>query len=323
MKVKRKTAWYKRMFSVLAVLVLTINICCTQAGAILEPGYVSIDTAIGELRSAMASREANFTLYVISQKNLLEDGAVTKLIFYPAIRGDTPGEYASSGDYLKKVWNGHSHRVTSVGTNMWQIDFIDMKYRTTAEQEEIFAQELDRVLESLDLEGKSDYLKCRKIYEYICASVAYDDESYAAHREGDSTTHNLSYTAYPALIEGKAVCSGYAHLFYAMCHSVGIPVRIVRGTAQGKNGWESHAWNIVKLGDKWYQLDCTWDSGDKPSDWKYFLKGTKTFQKHKLAEEFLVDDFALEYPLSVTSYNPAMEYIKRLAHLRAGLFCCL
>lgn len=70
-----------------------------------------------------------------------------------------------------------------------------------------------------------------------------------------------------------------------MAHSVGIPVRTVRGEACGKSGWDAHAWNAVQLGGKWYQLDCTWDAGKSIEDWEYFLKGA-SMPKHRLTREF-------------------------------------
>lgn len=312
MRIKRTNEWSRGIAKALVVMMVIFSICCTSAAAMAEPEYVDLDKAMEQFQGAMARRESEFTIYVTSTENLAADRAVSRLLSNPAMDGDTPGSFSASGDYLKKIWEEYSYTVVSSSSDTWKIIFHDIKYRTDAEQEERLSKEIDLVLEHLDLEGKSDYVKCRKIYEYICSHVEYDYESYEVHKKGDYVTHNLSYTAYAALIDGKAVCSGYAHLFYAMCHSAGVPVRIVRGTAQGKDGWTSHAWNIVKLGNEWYQLDCTWDRGDEPSDWRYFLKGTRAFQKHKLADEFLESEFMRAFPLSSSTYIPTREDCKCL-----------
>ena len=55
------------------------------------------------------------------------------------------------------------------------------------------------------------------------------------------------FTAYAALAKGKAVCQGYATLYYAMCRAMGLPVRVITSY--------DHAWNIVKpatiIGTTW------------------------------------------------------------------------
>ena len=40
-----------------------------------------------------------------------------------------------------------------------------------------------------------------------------------------------------------------------MLNESGIETKIVLGKGNG----EDHAWNLVKLHDIWYHLDCTWD----------------------------------------------------------------
>lgn len=300
----------KRMISVIIFLALAVNICCVSVNAAAQPDFVTIEGAMEQVRVAMAAREENFTIYVKSSVDLSAERAVPNVIFYPAMKEDGPIEGAAprnlelSGDYLEKIWHGHSYRVKLLGPSLWKVDFIDVKYRTTMEEENAFLARLDEVMSELALAGLSDYEKCYKIYSYICSNVTYDDEAYEAHRSGDTESYAHSYLAYSALLDGKAVCSGYAHLFYAMCYNAGVPVRIVRGSAEGRNGWGAHAWNIVQIDGEWYQVDSTWDAGEQPSEWNYFLKGTKSFSRHKLGEDYSSNSFQAKYPLSSYSYIP-------------------
>ena len=55
------------------------------------------------------------------------------------------------------------------------------------------------------------------------------------------------------------VCNGYAVAFYALKKEAGIPCVYLSSND------ESHAWDAVKLGGKWYLVDCTWDDGSAGS----------------------------------------------------------
>lgn len=71
---------------------------------------------------------------------------------------------------------------------------------------------------------------------------------------------------------------------------------------------ESHAWNIVKLGNAWYFLDTTWDDpvGAAPQlTYDYFLIGSdKLSRDHTLDAEYCTPQFTSAYPISPTDYVP-------------------
>lgn len=64
----------------------------------------------------------------------------------------------------------------------------------------------------------------------------------------------MSQSAYSGLVNGKTVCAGYSRAFQYLMMRLGIPCYYCTGYAG-----ESHAWNIVKLGDDYYNVDLTWD----------------------------------------------------------------
>ena len=83
------------------------------------------------------------------------------------------------------------------------------------------------------------------------------------------------YSAYGALVEGKAVCSGYAAAFDLLLKCAGLESRFVVGYAESSqrriddsSGEKSkrstlkadnHAWNQVKIDGIWYNVDTIWD----------------------------------------------------------------
>lgn len=92
------------------------------------------------------------------------------------------------------------------------------------------------------------YMKVFIIHNYIVNNCryAYDYES-----EGDP----CNYTAYGALVKGRAVCDGYASAAKILFDLCGVESLKIVGTSKGTG----HAWNMVKLDNEYYHIDTTWD----------------------------------------------------------------
>lgn len=81
------------------------------------------------------------------------------------------------------------------------------------------------------------------IHDYLVSHITYTDGI-----PGNSYAYN-------AMIDGTAVCSGYAESFKTFMDFLGIENITVSGTARG----EKHIWNMVCLDGEWYHTDVTWD----------------------------------------------------------------
>lgn len=88
----------------------------------------------------------------------------------------------------------------------------------------------------------SDYDKCRFVFEGIINEVDYDE----------SAPDNQNIQS--ALVNHRSVCAGYAKAFQYLMQKLGYECIYVTGGA----GDEAHAWNIVKIGNSYYHVDCTW-----------------------------------------------------------------
>jgi len=196
------------------------------------------------------------------------------------------------GDYIRWNYDGWKVKanISRVGENVTFLLSFTMAYYTTYEQEELFAGEVERVLDEILTDGMSDYETVRTIYDYICDNVVYD-----YHHLNDDT-YTLKQTAYAALINGTSVCQGYALLFYNMALRCGIDTRLIAGTSNE----QLHGWNIVELGGVYYSLDSTWDAGRTTR--KYFLRGTDNFSDHLMNGEFTTEEFLSVYPISALDY---------------------
>ena len=69
-----------------------------------------------------------------------------------------------------------------------------------------------------------------------------------------------SATAYGALVEGRAVCEGYALAQKLLLDLLGVQSVAVQGEAAETGETPApHMWNAALLDTGWYFLDCTWD----------------------------------------------------------------
>lgn len=94
-----------------------------------------------------------------------------------------------------------------------------------------------------------------------------------------------AFTAYGALVEGEAVCEGYASAMRLLLRGAGIPSRQVNGTVDGV----AHTWNAVLLDGAWYHLDPTWDDTEIGIRYDYFNITSQTL----LEDHTISPDYAL------------------------------
>jgi|GEM_PF-1227931 len=99
-----------------------------------------------------------------------------------------------------------------------------------------------------------------KIHDKLIKEVAYDSDA-AEYTGSDNQNLLRSHTAYNALVTGMAVCDGYSNAYTLLLNRAGITCDVVIGDAGGG----LHAWNIVRLGSDWYEVDSTWDDQSSAS----------------------------------------------------------
>ncbi|MCM1192475.1 MAG: hypothetical protein NC123_13965 [Butyrivibrio sp.] len=105
----------------------------------------------------------------------------------------------------------------------------------------------------------SDYEKEQYIHDALVHIVEY------------SPSMPIDQSAYSAIVLGKSVCAGYARAFQYLMQQLGIPCYYCTGYAG-----EDHAWNIVKMGSLYRNVDVTWDDTD-PSTYDYYNKSDREF----------------------------------------------
>lgn len=178
-------------------------------------------------------------------------------------------------------------------------------YFETADETEYVNTHTKEILADLGTSQMSDYSKVKAIHDYVCALITYTDD-----------VDNAS-SAYSAYARGEGLCNSYALCMYKLLVEAGVPCHWIGGSAGTGRDSAGHAWNIVKLGDQWYNLDATWDDADNDNvSHDYFLKGTTDFdeadtsQVHTMDNEYYSSDYLTVFPIAETSYTVSDEDLK-------------
>ncbi|MBQ8540634.1 MAG: hypothetical protein IJ435_04065 [Clostridia bacterium] len=85
----------------------------------------------------------------------------------------------------------------------------------------------------------TDFEKIVTVHDYMVNNYVYD------LADMDQT--------YFILLKKKGVCIAYAEAFQHVMNVLGIECTVVKSEEMG------HTWNMVKLDDRWYHIDVTWD----------------------------------------------------------------
>ncbi len=249
------------------------------------------DEMVDYIRNNMRERNTNVTFtYMGSFGNLAAKELVSKAIEDAYSDDDNALPY--EGDYIYYSFSGYNFSL-SISGSRFTAD-IAFRYHTTSGQEQEVTERVNSLLASWDTSSMSDMQKVKLVHDYIVTNVEYD-YSYS------------KYSAYNALIEGSSVCQGYALLTYRMLRGLGLQTRIISGLGNS----DRHAWNIVKVGNKYYNIDCTWDSnwseydteaGEWKIDYHCYLLSDEDFVNHKRDSQFLTEEFTEKHPMYMQSY---------------------
>lgn len=165
-------------------------------------------------------------------------------------------------DYPEIFWISNTYYATTVTDG----SKIVLEYADGIEKDDIpemydeFIASANKLIESIP-EG-SDYDKILYVHDYIINNTVYNYET------ADSGEYDSKHTAYGCLVDGSAVCDGYARAFQYIMNRIGIESGICTGSV--------HAWNYVKLDGEYYWIDTTWDDTGKnyngtQAKYTYFL----------------------------------------------------
>ena len=276
-----------RLFMIILILILAASV--TSNAKVKKISVSTQDeffTALGH--QVLEHRAQQF--YYISSDDLKKQITVNRDFQQPFYDHYNPKDPLASGCYTHLAINDFRmswYNVTSRTLN------VTMKYFVPNETMDEYYKEMSDLAK--ELRKDNDYESVKAVHDYIIKRVEYDYNS-----------KGTNYTDIEGFRENRMVCQGYSMAAYVLLCDMGIPVRIVTGTAGADGKSEAHAWNVVKVDGKWYNLDVTWDDagGDKVV-YDYFLKGRNDFPYHLPGGMYA--DAAFNSMISEESYLTPME----------------
>ncbi len=279
---------------------------CTEITVSLprHAGYdvLADKTAYDSLRTA-AQREAytsiEESLFFVSDEWSDEfDGYAMRHAFIPelnsaeifivkeAVLADHPEAFWITGDY-------------GIGVNMHDGSYITLYSGYSYNDILTNMLALERSIISVFKEipsNRSEYERELIIHDILVRDISYATESVAY-----ANSYIDAATTYGALVEDRAICTGYSQAFKLLCNRVGLSCRTVKGISKG----EGHMWNLVRLDGYWYHTDVTWDDPVVHGD----SSGTISYDYLNLSDEWITADHEIAADFSelerLIAENPA------------------
>ena len=201
---------------------------------------------------------ASYKNYDIFAKNVISYLEYANPDMY-AFRGNCSIKY---NPYTKKVFLTNIHYEITLDEHKRVVDKVD----------EIVA----KIPKKLD-----DASKVLWVNNYLVTHAQYDTEAANSLNSNPrllETTYRHAFTPYGVLIQNKGVCESYAKAFSMIMKRLNIPNYRVRSEAM------KHTWNIVKIGQNWYNIDVTWNDpvgiAKDEISYAFFLKSDQGMMKN-------------------------------------------
>ncbi len=156
-----------------------------------------------------------------------------------------------------------------------------------------------------------NYELAKAAHNWEMNNMSYKFEYEVENYDSPDVAYSNARTAYDCLKYGEGVCESYTRTYKAILDRLGIPCIVaVGGYKVSDTQTENHAWNYVKIGEKWYGVDVTHDDDEDESrqSRKYFMVGTaELFDRRIESGIFSQSMFEFKYPTLATSSLQEIE----------------
>jgi len=141
-------------------------------------------------------------------------------------------------------YNSFSHIETEFD-NLGKVTITIERHYSKDDIEKI-NKKVDEIYNEIYNDNISPYDNIKAFHDYIINNTKYDSD-----RSDKNIIKYRSDIAYGPLFEGYAICGGYTDLMELFLEKMELKSFRVSS--------HMHIWNVVKIKDKWYHIDLTWD----------------------------------------------------------------
>lgn len=191
---------------------------------------------------------------------------------------------------------------------------VVVEYKSTsdavAKKQNEIKEKVKSVVAQVIKPGMSVYEKELALHDWLIENGEYNNKILDLYNEGKSLNeiseiYPDSFNAYGMLINGLGVCQSYAEAFKLLCDEAGVPCIVATGNLQTV----PHAWNMVKIGEKWAHVDAT--NNDIGIDHPVFNATDKSIAlEYTLNKDFEIDSQLGKY--TADSYVNDYYYVNDL-----------
>ena len=223
---------------------------------------------------------------------------------------------------------------------------IDKLVGQTPEEAEASLQALAHHLARAS--GPNELYRTRAIFRWIADNISYDTELFKAitgklttdkgpsantKKEEPETTPAKrnrpkvrNRTAEEVLEKRSAVCGGYANIFQRLAELMGLKTEYVTGYSKafGYTPGEDvtrnrHAWNMVRINNRWYLLDPTWGSGYIDDEGK-FVRRLNEYYFLTPPKELILTHFPEDSKYQMMSRPVTLKQFKEFVYMHPRFF---
>ncbi len=247
--------------------------------AVLQVNEQDVETVTEALRQYLLDRQGSFTGYFPDQADMVKNGLIltrggwvaldvciemeaaknafescfgdgVNAVGIPAVLGPQPDDYRPDGRliYVDPGKDDMTLFDSSAILSAW----ANGDDSGLSREDRQVLDAASAVFDQYIMPDMSGYEKEAALYLWLTTHAVYDQSHYTS--KGAPRT---AYEPYGALVDGKAVCLGFATAFQLFMDMAGVECITVTGAAFGNR--ENHAWNMVRLDGEWYCVDPTWD----------------------------------------------------------------
>ena len=170
----KQRTWYRWLVAmVILIAMFQLPLGASAAGE----DYGTRTDAVAVLRQAMVERKNDITVKIAGTPSASDEQLDTYADQILELALEHTGK-PKEGDYLRfhlNNWGCSQNYYESGGVGYYELSY-NIQYHDSAEHQAYVDTEIQRILDTRELDGKSDVDKLREVYDYLTLCVHYDYE---------------------------------------------------------------------------------------------------------------------------------------------------